>query len=68
MTNVTITPTDNGPYQVNGPVTDLTPEAAIAVVESFMGGGLGRVQSVGGGSLRDRGFRHHLRRCGHRRA
>ena len=36
MTNVNITPTDNGPYQVDGPVTDLTPEAAIAVVESFM--------------------------------
>ena len=36
MTNVKITPTDNGPHQVDGPVTDLTPEAAIAVVESFM--------------------------------
>ena len=36
MTNVKITPTDNGPYQVDGPVTELTPEAAIAVVESFM--------------------------------
>ena len=36
MTNVKITPTDNDPYQVDGPVTDLTPEAAIALVESFM--------------------------------
>ena len=36
MTNITITPTDTGPHQVEGPVTDLTPEAAIALVESFM--------------------------------
>jgi hypothetical protein len=40
MTNVRITPTDNGPYQpsIHPPVRrlDLTPEAAIAVVESFM--------------------------------
>ena len=36
MTNGKITPTANGPYRVDGPVTDLTPEAAIAVVESFM--------------------------------
>jgi SnoaL-like domain len=40
MTNVRITPTDNGPYQpsIHRPVKrlDLTPEAAIALVESFM--------------------------------
>ena len=40
MTDVKITPTDNGPYQpsIHHPIRrlDLTPEAAIAVVESFM--------------------------------
>jgi hypothetical protein len=40
MTDVKITPTDNGPYQppIHRPIRrlDLTPEAAIALVESFM--------------------------------
>ena len=37
----------------------LTPEAVIALVESFMAEAWAARRSVGGGSLRDRGFRHH---------